>query len=683
VTASASRRPRAGTPGEARQAADDHASPLWWATVICLCALLAAVALAYSPSLVGKYYVPRFALLYPLTLAVVLLTVVQRRRLAETPSIDILDVLALGFAAWQALSAAVSPAPVIAWFGYYNRGTGALFWVALALLFVAARRLLDRHRGRQALTWSVAVVLVVAGVIAVAQVAGSSGLWGGAVVNGRVAGPTGNPVTLAGLSLLGLWLAAGVGSWPRWSVTQLVALAGVAGGATCLVLTVSRAAYLGIAVGIAVVAAAWIVERRRRALLVLACACAVALLATLAYGLAGGGDVSLLSRLDGSRAGGLSRSDSLRVALWREGVAGVAWRPLTGAGPGAFVVVDRLYRSPQDRVRQPWALASDPHSLPLLVAAGSGVPGLLLAVAFAALLVWTSWSRRRLAGGGQGSARAPSAELGLAGLSYLAATAVFLLLSPLDPTVAIPATLVAAVTCGAPTGAGRLSWRPPERIWRTSATAFIVIAAMVVGAALVVAVVAGVQWYRADQAFAASARVESATGMAQAAALWSWEPFYALEAGGKTWRQGLATKDAAAVVRGRTLVQQGVGRDPTGALGYADLARLDIAQGRLAQAVAELRAGLRRNPHHPALQGLWGYAALVAETEQKNDALSGELLAGLRRLPADTPDAWYWISRTLAARGDAAGAAAARARAKDLAPALGSWRYEQRLLSGR
>jgi O-antigen ligase len=182
-----------------------------------------------------------------------------------------------------------------------------------------------------------------------------------------------------------------------------IALAGVVGGATCLVLTISRAAYLGVAVGVAVLAVAWIVERRRCALIVLASVCAAGLVASLGYGLASGGDATLLSRLNGGQMGGLTRSDSLRVALWREGVAGVSWRPLTGTGPGAFVIADRLYRSPGDRLRQPWAFASDPHSLPLLVASTSGAPGLLPALACAALFVWTTWLRRRPLEDGDGT----------------------------------------------------------------------------------------------------------------------------------------------------------------------------------------------------------------------------------------------------------------------------------------
>lgn len=306
-----------------------------------------------------------------------------------------------------------------------------------------------------------------------------------------------------------------------------------------------------------------------------------------------------------------------------------------------------------------------------------------MAVAFATLFILTTWPRRRPREDGEGGSLEPAAELRVAGLGYLAAATAFALVSPLDLTVAVPVVLVAAITCGAPAAERRLTWQLPGQVWTARAKALTVLATVIVAGALVVAVVGGVQWYRADRAFAGAARVGSAVGMAQAASLWSWEPFYALEAGGKTWRDGLANQDPAAVDRGRALVESGIERDPTGALGYADLARLDIAQGQLRQAAKELGTGLRRNPHHPALQGLWGYSALVAQTAKKNDALANELMRGLRSLPADTPDAWYWISQVMAAQGDTAGATEARARARELAPSLGSWRYRQRLLSGR
>jgi predicted Zn-dependent protease len=144
----------------------------------------------------------------------------------------------------------------------------------------------------------------------------------------------------------------------------------------------------------------------------------------------------------------------------------------------------------------------------------------------------------------------------------------------------------------------------------------------------------------------------------------------------------LAAEDPVAVERGRRLVERGVALDETGLLGRADLARLELSQGQAAAAVAHLRKGLRCNPSQPVLQGLWGYSALAAQTSLNEPAAARRLLTSLEEV-VDTPDGWYWISRTLAARGDPAGAEDARARAKEMAPHLGSWKYRQRLLQSR
>jgi len=65
-------------------------------------------------------------------------------------------------------------------------------------------------------------------------------------------------------------------------------------------------------------------------------------------------------------------------------------------------------------------------------------------------------------------------------------------------------------------------------------------------------------------AVAGHTAADDPTVVGKAASLWSWEPFYSLEAGARTWREGLAAQDEAAVARGRALVQQGNARDPTG-----------------------------------------------------------------------------------------------------------------------
>jgi hypothetical protein len=120
-----------------------------------------------------------------------------------------------------------------------------------------------------------------------------------------------------------------------------------------------------------------------------------------------------------------------------------------------------------------------------------------------------------------------------------------------------------------------------------------------VGAAgVVMAAVVGVQYYRADLAFSAAARNADPTPARRAARLFPWEPLYLLEAGAQTWhadqRQGRASPE------GEALVRRGIDRDPTGAMGYADLARFEIGGGAGRGAAARPRArplrGRRRRP---------------------------------------------------------------------------------------
>ena len=81
------------------------------------------------------------------------------------------------------------------------------------------------------------------------------------------------------------------------------------------------------------------------------------------------------------------------------------------------------------------------------------------------------------------------------------------------------------------------------------------------------------------------------------------------------------------------------------------------------------------------LQGLWGYGALVAQDQLHDPETAARLVSSLEHLPVDTPDGWYWLGRTLEARGDTSGAQAAREIARRLAPRIGVWRYRQRLLA--
>lgn len=664
---------------------------VWVLTLAAAAALMAAVGVAYDGRLFAPYFLSGMLPLLPLALGLALLALARVRPGTRAFRCDALDLAALAFGGWQVLSALLSPTFVVAFFGYYNRGEGAVFWIALALIFVASRRLLSDARSHKPLVWIIGAVLILAGAVAVAQALGATGLWGGVAGRDRLTGTTGNPISLGGLGLLAVWLGVGLSRWRRFSATWLVAAAGTLAGIAAVVLSVSRAAMAALVVCGIVLAVVWLRRRRRSAVVVVAVMAGVVVLIAAAY--AAGPGTSLLSRIRGAPSGGLNSSDDKRVELWGEALRGLKAYPLAGTGPGAFVVVDRLYRPAARRVGNPWALASDPHSLPLSVAAGSGVVGLLAGGLVCALLGVRLWRRARSESGSDeddadSGARAADRGVGAAdsagpALVYVLAAAIFSLVSPVEAIVLVPAALLGGAACGVPYEDERWSWRLAVPRRRTIGRAVYGGLVAVCAVALVLSVVTGVQWYRADRSFAAFARGAPASEAVRAAGLWRWEPFYALEAGSRVWRSGLQDSDAAELTRGRALVERGVALDPTGPLGYADLARLELSRGNAAAAVEHLRRGLRWNPSHPVLQGLWGYSALMTQTSLKDPAEARRLLSALQALPVDTPDGWYWISRTLAARGDASGAVSAREGANKLAPRLGSWRYRQRLLQAR
>ncbi len=268
-----------------------------------------------------------------------------------------------------------------------------------------------------------------------------------------------------------------------------------------------------------------------------------------------------------------------------------------------------------------------------------------------------------------------------AALAYLGAAGVFLLVSPLDAATAVPLAVIAGATLGRPVAGSRLT---RELHLPAGRGALILRAAIVVVAVAALAGIAAlaVQYYRADRQMAAYERTGSVTALEHAAALFSWEPMYPLEAGGRVWRQGLADGDQALVSHGAALLHDGISRDPTGAIGYAELERLAIAQGKQAQVAQPARDGLRWNPGHPVLEGLWAYAAVDVLVHHGSQALARSIADAVAALPPASPDAWHWLAAVRGALGDKAGAAAAAARAEQLAPHISDARYKRRLLSG-
>jgi O-antigen ligase len=668
--------------------------------------VLALSVLGYDKGLYAPYYLSRLAPLYLLVAALLVvwaLTLNGRRPL----SVDLVDALAVLAVVWLVVGAVASPASAIAWLGYYNRGTGVLFSTFVLALFLTSRRLLRSRASLLVLALLVAVLVSIAGLVALAQALHVHTYWPlPSSWPGRMTGTTGNPINLAGVGLLGLWLALLAGGDGGFAVgrsrrsrvaARVVVAVGAACGVLAIVLSVTRAAYLGVAVALVGALVLLVRRRRTRALVVLGVVLAV-LLAGAFVRLAGGSSSgSLAGRLGATHthAGALDSSDRVRLKLWQEAVAGIGDRPLLGYGAGAFVVADRLHRPRSLRVSEPWKVASDPHSLPLLVGSTTGLPGLLLVGGIVALIGASIGRRVWQAAPPPGSAgAAPESHQSVgvtdetdrwpaaAALVYLGAAGVFLLVSPLDAVTAVPLAVIAGATLGRPVAGSRLTRELCLPARRLGVLVLRVAVIAVTVAALAGVTALAIQYFRADRQMGAYQRNSSVTALEHAAALFPWEPMYPLEAGGHLWRQGVTNSDQAQVSRGAALLHDGISRDPTGGIGYAELERLAIAQGQQAQVAQPARDGLRWNPGHPVLEGLWAYAAVDVLVHHGSPALARSIADAVAALPPASPDAWHWLAAVRGALGDKAGAAVAAAHAKQLAPHISVARYKRRLVSG-
>ena len=691
--------PSPAAPSRARSAAPaPSASPQvgeggwrWWAATASVAALLAATAVLYDPGSYAPFYADRSAAQVVLALVLAVLVLLPGRTPFGGVRFDLVDGLAVAFALWQVIATVVSPAPVLAVFGAYNVGRGTLFWLAVVLVFLSVRRLLAGRRFQATLVWIVAALLVVAAVVATVQAFGFTTVWaawGAEVRPNRVPGTTGSMTNLGGLGLLAVWLLAGVGRWRRFGPTWWAAAVGSVAGAVCISLSVTRAAAIGATLCLVLLAVLWVLRRRRGDLVLLALVVLVAVATSTVYAL-GPGD-SLFGRLGGEQGQGLYAAEATRTQIWRAALQGIAARPLTGVGPGGFMMDYRLYGAAQVRP-VPYHGAADAHSLPLQLAAGSGLPGLLLGIAFVVLAVRLLWRRRAGAMGEPAdgdepagadiqpgaSDDAPAAE---AALLALLAAGCCLAVSPSDAVIVLPAVVIAAAACGPP--------RPGEgRAWELagggSHGGVAVLRAGLLaatGLALVVALVFGARWWSADRALLVATKdVTAVAEVRRASDLAPWEPWYALKAGRALIGDAQQSQDAAALSEGRAYVQRGIAADPTALTGHADLARLDMSLRQPAAAIAELRAAMRWNPHIPLLQGLWGYAALQAQRDLERPGLAKELADGLARLPVDTADGWFWLGQALRAMGDDEGASAALAKARALLPGLDEAAFKARL----
>ena len=655
--------------------------------------LVLAIGLGYDGRVYGLYFTPRVVYFFVLAALFFLVWAMMARPGMRPFRLDWLDALGGAFVLWQVVSAVAAPTRNLAWFGTYNRTSGAFLWMALGLILLLARRVLAGRRALLPLIWAATLVLFLNATMSATQALGGGIPWGGvSLVEGRMTGTTGNPVNMAGLCLLAAWLGALAllhGGLSR--LNRYVAAAGALSGLTATVLAVSRASYIGLGIGFVVLAAVVLLRRRWKAAVVLGVVLVLFVAGTFAYqgssqriGGALSGAASQATSGSGSGESSTSQSDQQRVEFWRVALKATGERPVFGYGPGAFATAFRLF-VPTALIQQiPNLVVSDPHDFPLLLSSTTGIPGLLfgLGLLFAATAVLGVRAVRGL--------RRPRGEVGdgfgpvTAAAAYVLAVLAFLLVSPTDLVTVCPLMLVLGAAVGAPVAGARLSVEVSAVVGRPALGKFVVAAAGTVGLALfVLALVMGIRFYEADIASVNASRYTDSGQATRAAGLFPWYPHYEQVAGSLIWRTALNNNGTSAEAeRGQRLLLSSLTYDPGQVLARADLARFYLATGRPAPAVEAVKGGLIYCPDSPTLQGLYAYSAYVAAKEVGDPALARSIGESFVALPPTVADGWYWLNTAYEAEGDASAAQTALQKANALAPALTPDDYARRLQGG-
>ncbi len=476
--------------------------------------------------------------------------------------------------AWGLVATVVAVDPLHAWIGTPDRRFGWLTWLLCGALFTVG---VDGGPGARSL--AVRATTVGAALLGLH----TAGQWFGLLDDGRFAGdrlggPLGQPAYLGAAAALAAPVAAGLAvdrtAAPRW---RLAGALGCGGAVTAIVLSQSRAAWVGSVVGVAVVAGASTWRRRRspgddagridRRIAAAAIGVPVVLVAAVP---------TLRRRLTGAgRSGGVVDG---RLDEWRVGLRALGDSPLTGYGPEGYRTVFGA-NVDEDYVVQ-WGrdvLTDRAHNGLLDVGLAFGLPGVAAAAAALGLVLLGAVRAARL-----GEPTLLGLAVGV--VAHVVGQQFLFPLSEVDPLFWLLAGLVvgAAAQGGPADPIGRPA--PPSRAgprWRDTARTVTIGAAA--GLAVLVAA-AGIADIVAD-AEVATTLDDRRTGPAA-------------DAGAGDGELDLATTLRPDSIRYRFLAS-----------------RLASRRGDLDAALAEIEAGLARSPSDPALRGEEG--ALLLERARR------------------------------------------------------------------
>jgi putative inorganic carbon (HCO3(-)) transporter len=360
---------------------------------------LVVVGPAADPDILPKLLAARLLVLILAALWVVRIALTRELRVQCTPLAIPLAV----FLVSAAVSTVLAVNTNLALFGAYTRYEGLLTLCTYAALFWLATQTLRDERDARTLVVALLGSAYVVSVIAIVQAVAGSVLgiddggdtalsFGGL---SRATGTFGNANTVAAFLAMLLPLALHrlfeATSWPR----RALAANAVIVPACALFLTFGRAAWIGAALGCALVLWHQIHARPRR--FVAAAIGAAGAVALVAISLLGRGGLSItrsvLARLS-SVADVSGGSSGTRLHIWSDSIALLRARPLTGWGPDTFGLVYPRYQTGR---WTPGFVIDKAHSDVVQIAATQGLLGVVsyLWVLLAAVRCWWRGRRRR------------------------------------------------------------------------------------------------------------------------------------------------------------------------------------------------------------------------------------------------------------------------------------------------
>lgn len=269
--------------------------------------------------------------------------------------------------------------------GAYLRYDGLYsYLIYVGLFFFAVQFLSQRERLENFLKLGVVAAWLVA-VYGTFQYFGIDFMpWGSTGFNtGRSFSTLGNPVTLGAYLALMLPIALGLmleAKEPAEKVPFAIATFAIA---LCLVVTLSRSAWLAAAIGLAVVGIIGVRRGGANIRTMVLTGTAVLVLALLALVLLG--PPTLVSKFTEVVSGG--GSVYTRLLMWQISLKLIAERPVFGFGPDALGLVFSRYEPLALAKMAPLEIQDNVHNAFLQLAATSGVPALLVFLALIALLL--------------------------------------------------------------------------------------------------------------------------------------------------------------------------------------------------------------------------------------------------------------------------------------------------------